>query len=184
MEKKVLIGGSGGQGILFMGKVMAYAAMIEGKEVTWYPSYGAEMRCGTANCTVVISEEIIGPPVITWMDILIVFTEASSRKFAPRLQKDGILFYDSSLMTIDNNQDVNIRGIDANYIASEIGDTKAANMVMLGSVSAITGIFTREVLFTALENNQSKCTGQAMSVNKQALLKGFKIVEDQKSNRS
>ncbi|KJU84963.1 Pyruvate/ketoisovalerate oxidoreductase domain protein [Candidatus Magnetobacterium bavaricum] len=167
-----------------MGKVMAYAAMIEGKEVTWYPSYGAEMRCGTANCTVVISEEPIGPPVITWIDILIVFTEVSSRKFAPRLQKNGILFYDSSLMTIDNGHDIDSRGIDANYIASGLGDTRAANMVMLGAVSAITQIFTQDVLFTALENNQSKCTGYALSVNKQALLKGFKIVEDQKSNRN
>ncbi|MBF0539039.1 MAG: 2-oxoacid:acceptor oxidoreductase family protein [Nitrospirae bacterium] len=184
MEKKVLIGGSGGQGILFMGKVMAYAAMIEGKEVTWYPSYGAEMRCGTANCSVVISEEAIGPPVITWIDILIAFTEASSKKFAPRLQSQGVLFYDSSLMTIEDGPDVDRYGIDANYIASELGDTRVANMVMLGAVSAITGIFTQDVLFTALENNQPKRTGHTMPINKQALLKGFKIVEDQKSYRS
>ncbi|MBV6341582.1 2-oxoacid:acceptor oxidoreductase family protein [Candidatus Magnetobacterium casense] len=184
MEKKVLIGGSGGQGILFMGKVMAYAAMIEGKEVTWYPSYGAEMRCGTANCSVVISEEAIGPPVITWIDILIAFTEASSRKFAPRLQKDGILFYDSSLMTIDNSIEVDMCGIEANYIASGLGDTRIANMVMLGAVAAITGLFTQDVLFAALENNQPRSKEQAMSVNKDALLRGFKIGEVQKSNHS
>ncbi|MBF0342926.1 MAG: 2-oxoacid:acceptor oxidoreductase family protein [Nitrospirae bacterium] len=184
MEKKIVIGGSGGQGILFMGKIIAYAAMIEGKEVTWYPSYGAEMRCGTANCTVVISEEAIGPPVTTWIDLLIVFTEASSRKFTPRLQKDGILFYDSSLITIENGIDFEKKGIEANYAASELGNTRVANMVMLGAVSGITGLFAQDVLFTALEDNQPKSMKQTIDINKQALLKGFKIVEDQKSHCS
>ena len=96
MEKRIIIAGSGGQGVLFFGKLLAYAAMLEGREVTWFPSYGAEMRGGTANCTVIISDSMIGSPVIGNPDVLVVMNDDSYRRFVEKLSPGGILIYDSS----------------------------------------------------------------------------------------
>ncbi|MCG6553656.1 MAG: 2-oxoacid:acceptor oxidoreductase family protein [Candidatus Magnetominusculus sp. LBB02] len=179
MEKRILIGGSGGQGILFMGKVIASAAMMDGKEVTWFPSYGAEMRCGTANCAVVISDEQIGSPVFKYVDILVVFTEASLNKFTPRLNEDGYLLYDSSLITGSGSPGA--IGVNVTTMARELGNTKAANMIMLGAMAAITGILKKENLLSAIEGDVSECMLQALSINKRAILKGYEIVENQES---
>ncbi|MBF0567844.1 MAG: 2-oxoacid:acceptor oxidoreductase family protein [Nitrospirae bacterium] len=181
MEKRILIGGSGGQGILFMGKVMASAAMMDGREVTWFPSYGAEMRCGTANCAVVISDERIGSPVFKYADILVVFTEASLIKFAPRLNKDGYLLYDSSLISCNSSVYEGAIGINVTAMARELGNTKAANMIMLGAAAAITGILEKDDLLSAIEGDVSECMLQALSINKRAILKGYETVENQKS---
>ncbi|MBF0563861.1 MAG: 2-oxoacid:acceptor oxidoreductase family protein [Nitrospirae bacterium] len=187
MERKFLIGGSGGQGILFLGKVIANAAMLAGKEVTWFPSYGAEMRSGAANCTVIVSDEIIGSPILTYADYLIVFTEAALNKFVPRLKEDGMLFYDSSFMTFDFNGHFNgyveSMGVKASIMASEIGSTRVANMIMLGVLAASTGIFSIEELLLALEGDTSECMLHNLSLNKRALLRGFEIIENKKSNR-
>ncbi|MBF0488254.1 MAG: 2-oxoacid:acceptor oxidoreductase family protein [Nitrospirae bacterium] len=182
MEKRILIGGSGGQGILFMGKVIASAAMMDGKEVTWFPSYGAEMRCGTANCAVVISDERIGSPVFKYADILVVFTEASLIKFTPRLNKDGYLLYDSSLISCNSSVYNGAIGINVTAMARELGNTKAANMIMLGAAAAITGILEKEDLLSAIEGDVSECMLQALSINKRAILKGYETVENQKSD--
>jgi 2-oxoglutarate ferredoxin oxidoreductase subunit gamma len=182
VEKRILIGGSGGQGILFMGKVIASAAMLDGKEVTWFPSYGAEMRCGTANCTVVISDELIGSPVFKYADILVVFTEASLNKFAPRLSKDGYLFYDSSLITCDRSIHNGAIGINVTTMARELGNTKAANMIMLGAAAAITGLMKKEDLLGAIESDMSECMIKALSINTRAILKGYEIVENQEND--
>ncbi|MBF0516907.1 MAG: 2-oxoacid:acceptor oxidoreductase family protein [Nitrospirae bacterium] len=181
MEKRILIGGSGGQGILFMGKVIASAAMIDGKNVTWFPSYGAEMRCGTANCAVVISDELIGSPVFKTADILVVFTEASLNKFTPRLNKDGYLLYDSSLITCNSTKHNGAIGINVTEMARELGNTKAANMIMLGAAAAITGLMAKEDLLNAIESDMSECMLKALSINKRAILKGYEIVENQES---
>src|SRR5208283_1066042 len=98
MEHTIIIAGSGGQGILFLGRLMAYATMLEGKEVTWMPSYGAEMRGGTANCTVVISDEMIGSPVVRNPCILVVMNDASYSRFVCKLLPGGTLLYDSSFI--------------------------------------------------------------------------------------
>ncbi|KWT95125.1 2-oxoacid:acceptor oxidoreductase family protein [Candidatus Magnetominusculus xianensis] len=182
MEKRILIGGSGGQGILFMGKVIASAAMLDGKNVTWFPSYGAEMRCGTANCAVVISDEPIGSPVFSSADILVVFTEASLQKFTPRLNKDGYLLYDSSLITHDSSIHNGAIGINVTALARELGNTKAANMIMLGAAAAITGLLAKEDLFSAIESDMSECMLKALSINKRAILKGYEIVENQENS--
>ncbi len=164
-----------------MGKVIANAAMMDGKEVTWFPSYGAEMRCGTANCTVVISDERIGSPVFKHADILVVFTEASLNKFTPRLDKDGYLFYDSSLMTSDNKYNGAI-GINVTSMATELGNTKVANMIMLGAVAAVTGLIGKEDLLGAIESDMSECMLKALPINIRAILKGYEIVENQKDS--
>ena len=181
MEKSFLIGGSGGQGILFMGKLIASAAMISGKEVTWFPSYGAEIRCGTANCTVIVSDEAIGSPVIKDIDVLVVFNDMSLKKFTHRLKKDGLLFYDSSLFSYnDGNSEIKAVGIPATSIASELGSKKSANMLMLGAVASMSGILQRDDLLSVMEHDSSRLTSETLMLNKLAITKGFEIIENQK----
>lgn len=179
-EKKLLIAGSGGQGILFMGKVLAYAAMLSAMEVTWFPSYGAEMRGGTANCSIVISDEVIGSPVLRSTDILVVFNKASLERFIPFLIKEGILFYDSSLFEPTKSNGYKTYGIKASAAASELGDMKAANMVMLGAVTNVSNIVTQEILQLALSENTPEKRFKTFPLNSQAINKGFDIIEHQK----
>ncbi|QWR76467.1 2-oxoacid:acceptor oxidoreductase family protein [Candidatus Magnetomonas plexicatena] len=183
MERRFLIGGSGGQGILFMGKLMAAAAMISGKNVTWFPSYGAEIRCGTANCTVIASDEPIGSPVIKHIDVLIVFNDMSLKKFIHRLKPDGILFYDSSLLFYENGTSgIKAVGIPATTLASELGSKKSANMLMLGAVASVTDMLflKKDALLSVMENDSMKLPSETLLLNKIAIAKGFDIVENQK----
>ncbi len=175
MEKSLLIAGYGGQGILFMGKLIAYTAMLEGKKVTWFPSYGAEMRGGTANCTVVISDESIGSPVVQSPEILIIFNDASLKRFLPRLKKIGTLFYDSSLLILDSDPHSTCIGIEASRIASELGNTRSANMVMLGAVASITGLLEKSDIILALEDNTPQYRSNSIPLNRKALIKGFEL---------
>ncbi|KJR41953.1 2-oxoglutarate ferredoxin oxidoreductase subunit gamma [Candidatus Magnetoovum chiemensis] len=182
MEKRFLIGGSGGQGILFMGKVISYAAMQEGKNVTWFPTYGAEIRSGSVNCNVIVSDEVIGSPIFYRTDYLIVLNELSFKQYSPRLKENGILFYDSSLFLLNGKLDFKSIGVDATSLAIELGNLKVANMVMLGAVCAITGILQKHVLLTALEEDKSECTLNQLPLNQQAILKGFELIENKKSS--
>ncbi|RPI36343.1 MAG: 2-oxoacid:ferredoxin oxidoreductase subunit gamma, partial [Nitrospiraceae bacterium] len=144
METRIMIAGTGGQGILFLGKAIAQAGMIEGKHVTWFPSYGAEMRGGTANCTVIMSDTMIGSPVVLNPDILIAMNGASVERFQPRLKKKGLLFFDSSLINGAAFRSTVIAiGIPATKLADAVGNTRAANMVMLGALLAETGILKK-----------------------------------------
>ncbi|MEO5355945.1 MAG: 2-oxoacid:acceptor oxidoreductase family protein [Nitrospirae bacterium YQR-1] len=181
MEKRFLIGGSGGQGILFMGNLIASAAMVSGMEVTWFPSYGAEIRCGTANCTVIVSDEAIGSPVIKFIDVLVVFNDMSLKKFICRLKKDGLLFYDSSLLSYDNvAAEINAVGIPATTIASELGSKKSANMLMLGAVASMSGILKKDDLLSVMEKDSARLPAETLALNKRAIEKGFEIIENQK----
>lgn len=170
----MIIAGSGGQGILFLGKVLAFASMAEGKKVTWFPSYGAEMRGGTANCTVIVSDDMIGSPVVFNPDILVAMNRASLEKFQERLIKKGLLFYDSSL--IKNpviRKDIVSVSVPATGIAGSIGSTKSANMVMLGSLIARTGLLKASSVIGIFE-------GPALKINTAAIMKGIKYIEDTK----
>jgi 2-oxoglutarate ferredoxin oxidoreductase subunit gamma len=142
LEKSIIIAGSGGQGILLLGRLIAHTLMIEGKNVTYFPSYGAEIRGGTANCTVVVSDDLIGSPAVMNPDILIVFNCQSLERFLSRLKKGGILFYDSSLITddgcgrlsmLDESSDFHSFGVEASGKAAGLGSIKYANMVMFGA---------------------------------------------------
>ena len=179
-EVKLLIAGSGGQGILFMGKLLAYAAMLSLREVTWFPSYGAEMRGGTANCSIVISDEVIGSPVVRVTDILVVFNKASLDRFMPLLKKGGILFYDSSLFKVKKSSDYVLYGVEASAAASEFGDIMAANMVMLGAVTNVSQIVTKDILQLALSENTPEKRFKTFPLNRQAIFKGFEIIENHK----
>ncbi|NOY39719.1 MAG: 2-oxoacid:ferredoxin oxidoreductase subunit gamma [Nitrospirae bacterium] len=142
MEKSIIIAGSGGQGILLFGRLIAHTLMIQGRNVTYFPSYGAEIRGGTANCSVILSDDLIGSPAVMNPDILIVFNCQSLERFLPRLKKGGILFYDSSLISdngcgrlsmVNETSDFHSVGVEASGKAAELGSIKYANMVMFGA---------------------------------------------------
>jgi 2-oxoglutarate ferredoxin oxidoreductase subunit gamma len=155
--------------------------MLENKEVTWFPSYGAEVRGGTANCTVIISDDLIGSPVVTNPDILIVMNDASLKKFQPRLKKNGLLIIDSSL--IKNSalrSDIEILEVPATEMSSTIGNKKSANMVLLGAVIARTGLLSETSVFNALKSSMSERRKNSIGVNKKAIIEGMRFIEDKK----
>ena len=156
--------------------------MIEGREVTWFPSYGAEVRGGTANCTVILSDALIGSPVVTSPEILIVMSDASLNKFLPQLKQNGALFFDASLIKeAIPRTDIEIVGIPATDIANRAGNTKSANMVILGGLIAETGIVRKESAFQAVESSMKGKKKNLIDDNKKAILEGMKYRENQKS---
>ncbi len=156
--------------------------MLEGKEVTWFPSYGAEVRGGTANCTVIVSDELIGSPVVLNPDALIVMNEASLNKFLPRLKGKGILLFDSSLIKNSvERTDIEILGVPATEISSKINSTKSANMVILGAFIAETGLLQEAYVLEAIENAMSGKNRKIIDINKKALIKGIRYIENKKS---
>ena len=172
----LIIAGFGGQGILFIGKLLAYAVMKEGKNVTWIPSYGPEMRGGTANCTVVVSDEEIGSPVITAPRSLIVMNNPSLEAFEPRLKTGGLLVINTSLVTLQpKRNDISIVCVPANKIAMELGNDRAANMVMLGAYIAKTKIAAKETILEALSSVLAKGKAELFELNKTAFEKGMEI---------
>ncbi len=178
MEQRIIIAGSGGQGILFLGKVIAHAAMKENKEVTWFPSYGAEMRGGTANCMVVISDELIGSPIVKDTDYLIVLNEASFNKFINRIIQGGCLIYDSSIIKNSKcRSDINIYPVEASQEASLITNPKLANMVLLGAFVKISRIFNIEKVLETIEEIIPSKRKEMVEINKNLILRGFSIIE-------
>ncbi len=147
--KKILIAGFGGQGVLLIGQMLSYAAMYEEKNVTWMPSYGPEMRGGTANCTVCISENPIASPLVTdGFDVLIVMNSPSLTTFEQNLKPGGDLFINTSIVDIEPTRtDINVHRVDCNKIAEEeIGNGKTANMVMLGAIIRGTKVVSLEIM--------------------------------------
>ena len=135
MQTEIVISGFGGQGILFAGQILAYAAMDSGLEVTWIPSYGPEMRGGTANCTVIISEEEIGAPVVKNPQAVIVMNLPSLEKYEPIVKRGGVIIVNSSLVEqAVERKDLNVVGIPANEIAERLGHKRLANMVVVGAL--------------------------------------------------
>jgi 2-oxoglutarate ferredoxin oxidoreductase subunit gamma len=182
LENSIVIGVFGGQGILFFGKILTYAGMLEGKEVTWFPSYGAEMRGGTANCSVIISDELIGSPVVTSPDLLIVMSDASLKKFQPMVKQNGTLFFDSSLISAqDFRDDIETIGIPATTMANKIGGPKSANMVLTGAFIAQTGLLHKTSLIKAIEGSMPENKKKIIDINKKAAFEGIKYIENKKS---
>ena len=147
MKQKMFLAGSGGQGTLAIGQMIAKAAMDEGKEVTWLPSYGPEMRGGTANCTVVVSDKPIACPLINDADVLVVMNLPSLLKFESMVVPGGLLIINSSMVTEKaSRSDIRVLEIPANELAMELGSDKAANMVILGAILRATGVVDRATI--------------------------------------
>jgi 2-oxoglutarate ferredoxin oxidoreductase subunit gamma len=153
MYQDVMMAGFGGQGVLLAGKLLAYAAMMEGKQVTWFPSYGAEIRGGTANCTVIISTDEIGSPVVQNPSAMIIFNAASFKKYEKKIKPGGQLFLNTSLVHEQpTRSDLLKIDVAANDIADELGDSRVSNMVMLGAFVKKTGVVQNDSVIAALKH--------------------------------
>jgi len=153
MTHRMVFSGYGGQGILVLGEIVATIAMHKGKEVTWMPSYGPEMRGGTANCSVIVSDKVIGSPIVQAdIDILCAMNVASINKFLPQVKPGGLVLVNSTIVT-DKIQrtDVDVLEIDATNIAGRVGSLRVANMVMLAGFLKKTDLFTLEDITAVLK---------------------------------
>ena len=176
-EHRFIISGFGGQGVMSMGMILAYAGMLEGKEVTWLPSYGPEMRGGTANCHVIISDTPISSPIVSKATTVVAMNLPSLSKFQDSLENGGALFINASL--IDKKPDrTNIKDyyISANDVAIQLQNSKIANMVMLGAIIKETGVVSVETVEKVLEKMFHGDKSKLIPVNKEALKKGGTIL--------
>lgn len=174
MINKIIMAGFGGQGILLAGKILATACMNEGKEVTFFPSYGAEMRGGTCNCSVVVSDKPIASPIISKGDILLLFNKPSVDKFEKLCNKNGIIIFNSSLIKEKSQRnDIKAFYIEASNIADSEGSIKGTNMVMLGALSKITGIVKIDSLIDSLRENLRNLKENLINININILKKGY-----------
>ena len=173
MQTEVIISGFGGQGTLYAGQVLAYAAMDEGKQVTWIPSYGPEMRGGTANCTVVISDEEIGSPTVKYPKAVLALNLPSLDKYEQMIAPGGCLVVNESMVNRKPERtDIRVVMLPANEIAREIGNERATNMVMLGALLANMDILPIEALEKALKNHTAQRLQKFVEMNIQALRHG------------
>ena len=170
MKCRMFFAGSGGQGTLAIGQMIAKAAMEEGKEVTWLPSYGPEMRGGTANCTVVVSDQPIRCPLIDEADVLVVMNLPSLLKFEPMVVPNGLLFINSDLVPQEpKRSDLRVHKIAVNSEAQKLGSDTAANIVMLGAILAETNLVKKETVVYELEQLFSGRKAKYLDMNKKAL---------------
>ena len=151
MHHEIIIAGFGGQGILSAGRLLAYAGMLDGREVSWLPSYGPEMRGGTANSSIVISEEPVASPIFQTCTSLLVMNNPSLAKFEPHVESGGVIVYDSSIITVKPiRTDVRAFGLPATMMASEMEELTYSNVFLLGKLIAQTGCVSRESFEKAL----------------------------------
>ncbi len=173
MYQGIRISGFGGQGIISAGILLAQAGMIEKKHVSWFPAYGAEMRGGTANCSVVVSSDEVASPIVARPDTVIVMNEPSLAKFEPMLKPDGLLIINSSLVNSKpQRSDIRVAYVACNKIAEEIGTTKIANMVALGAFMGLTGALGVEAIAKALPKVFKRAKPELLELNLKALKKG------------
>lgn len=174
---KIICAGFGGQGVMSMGRLIAYTGMMEQQEVSWMPSYGPEMRGGTANCNVIVSDHAIGSPIISKdANAAIVMNLPSMRKFESELLPDGLLVLNSSLIDAKpKRSDVTVLDVDANAIAAELGNAKAANMVMLGAYIGVSDLFPLESVLEALKKVFGPKKAAFLELNRRALARGMEI---------
>ena len=170
MKKKMFFAGSGGQGALAIGQMIAKAGMEEGNEVTWLPSYGPEMRGGPANCTVIVSDKTISCPLINDADVLVAMNLPSLRKFESMVNPGGCIFINSSMVPETSSRtDVKVIEIPANEKAQELGNDRAANIVMLGAILAETGVCKKETIMHQMEKMFSGRKAKFLPANIAAL---------------
>jgi 2-oxoglutarate ferredoxin oxidoreductase subunit gamma len=177
MLVKTLISGFGGQGVISMGLSLAQAAMAESKHVTYLPSYGAEVRGGTANCTVAVSDEEIASPIASSPDFVIAMNRPSLVKFQNQIKHGGVLFLNSSLIQADTSRDdIEVVRVAADAMAKELGSTKSANMVMLGAFIKKSGIVSLDGIIEGLKNTL-KNKNKLIAVNEKAISAGYNSVK-------
>ncbi len=176
MHEEIIFAGFGGQGVLFAGQLLAYTALEEGRHVTWIPSYGPEMRGGTANCTVVISDEPIGSPVCLHPSIAVVFNNPSLEKYEPMVKPGGLLVVNRSLIVAPPTRtDLEIVLIPATEVATEMGQVRATNMILLGALLARRPLVCVETVRAVLQDKLGARKAHLHEVNAAALERGLTI---------
>lgn len=175
MTEKIIIAGAGGQGVMLMGKILAYAAMKENKQVTWLPSYGAEVRGGTAHCMVIISTEQIGSPYIDRADALIIMNEPSWERFKSRVSSQGVLFINRSLVNSGIEGSARVIKHPFTDIAIKLGNIRVANIVALGCFLAKKKIVEIKTVLRSIEEIAPQDKRNLIEINRQALKEGYHI---------
>ena len=177
MKEEIIISGFGGQGVLSMGKILACADLVEGKEVSWMPSYGPEQRGGTANVTVIISEERISSPILSQYDTAVVLNQPSLDRFEEKIKPGGTLIYDSyGITTAPKRTDISIYRIDAMDAAAEMQNAKAFNMIILGGLLQVRQLANIENVVMALRKTLPERHHDLIPANEAALKKGMEII--------
>ena len=173
MYQGIKISGFGGQGVISAGYLLAQAGMMEGKEVSFFPAYGAEMRGGTANCSVVVATDEVSTPIVSSPDTVIVFNEPSLAKFEPMVKPGGLLIINSSLVNSKaTRKDIKVLYVPCNEIAGELGNAKIMNMVALGAFAAATGAMTIDAIARAMPKVYKKLKPEVIELNVKALKRG------------
>ena len=178
MKAEIIIAGFGGQGVLSMGKILAYSGLMEDKEVTWMPAYGPERRGGTANVTVIVSDERISSPVLSHYDVAIVLNQPSLDKFESKVKPGGILIYDGfGIINPPTRKDINVYRIDAMDKAAELKNSKVFNMIVLGGLLKVCPIVSTNGLNKALYKTLPERHHGLIPLNMEAVEAGGQIIE-------
>jgi 2-oxoglutarate ferredoxin oxidoreductase subunit gamma len=179
MITRTTFAGFGGQGVLLMGYVLSHGAMHKGLNITYFPSYGAEMRGGTANCSVTVSDKKIASPVASNPDVLVAMNGPSLDKFEPTIIKGGLIFLNSSLISETTRTDVEFLQVPIVELANEVGNARGGNMVMIGAVCAKTGLLSLEETVKGMQAAM-KGKDKFFAANQKAIERGFAFVKDGK----
>ena len=178
MNEELIIAGFGGQGVLSMGMTLAYAGMVEDKQVAWIPSYGPEMRGGTANCTVIVSDTNVSSPIISSYDTVIVLNQPSLEKFEPKVKPGGILIYESNnIMAPPTRKDIDIYAIPAAIEATKIGNKKTMNMIILGAFLAKRPLVSVTSIMEGLSKVLPERNHHLLPINEEALKCGMSLIK-------
>lgn len=180
MQEEIVFAGFGGQGVLFAGQLLSYAAMGEGKHVTWIPSYGPEMRGGTANCTVVVSDEPIGSPLAGRPGVVVAFNTPSVLKYQDKVKPGGLLIINSSIVDIEvERTDITVLYIPATEAANKLGESRLTNMVLSGAMLAARPVVSVETLCETLAAKLPQRKQHLLEQNLEAVRQGIALAQAQ-----
>jgi 2-oxoglutarate ferredoxin oxidoreductase subunit gamma len=178
MKEEIIIAGFGGQGVLSMGKILAYSGVMQGMEVSWMPSYGPEMRGGTANVTVILSDEPISSPILHEFDTAIILNQQSMDKFEKAVKPGGLLIYDGNGITYHpTRKDINIYRVDATEEAVKMRSLKTFNMIVLGAYLKLRNIVDLENVLKGLKKSLPERHHHLIPMNEKAILRGGEIIK-------
>jgi len=179
MTEEIIIAGFGGQGVLSMGKILAYSGIMQDQEVSWMPSYGPEMRGGTANVTVILSDERINSPIVNTFDTAIILNQQSMDKFEHAVKPGGLLLYDDNgIIKHPTRKDINIYIVSATVEATKLGLTKIANMVVLGAYLQLKPIVKLENVIKGLKKSLPERHHKLIPMNEQAITAGMGFIKE------
>ena len=180
MKKEIIISGFGGQGVLSMGKILAYSGLMEDKQITWMPAYGPEQRGGTANVTVIVSDERISSPILSKYDVAIVLNQPSLDKFEPKVKPGGLLIYDGyGVINPPTRKDIAVYRINAMDKAAEMKNAKVFNMIVLGGLLKVCPVVSTDGLKKALFKSLPERHHKLIPLNMEAVEEGMNIIAQQ-----